>query len=187
MRERRFLVTSRLGLGSPVEIASEEAHHLLHVLRLREGDEIVVFDGKGEEYVAVITACGKKSATARVRMALPSRESKFEITMAVTIPKGDKMSGIVRMLTELGVKRITPVTSSRSGSKNIVHTRERVTRWQRIALEACKQSGRCFIPTIDDPLHFDELLDSISRLTGFWSALREAICLMSQSVLLAWR
>jgi len=159
MRERRFLATARLGLESLVEIVGAEAHHLLHVLRLREGDEIVVFDGKGGEQLAVITACGRQNATARVREALPSRESPLEIGMAVAIPKGDKMSSIVRMLTELGVNRIIPLTTSRSTSKDVANTRERVTRWERVALEACKQFGRCFIPTIENPLDFDELLD----------------------------
>ncbi len=118
----------------------------------------MVFDGRGGEYVAVISACGKKNATAKVRGLLPSRESPLEITMAVAIPKGDKMSGIVRMLTELGVDRIVPITSSRSISNDAAGARERVTRWKRVCLEACKQSGRCLIPTIDNPLGFDELL-----------------------------
>jgi 16S rRNA (uracil1498-N3)-methyltransferase len=159
MRERRFLVTERFSSGSQIEITGSEAHHLLHVLRLGVGDEIVVFDGKGAESLAVITARGKKSATAKILSALPSRESPIEITLAVAIPRGDKMSGIVRMLTELGVHRIVPFTSSRSASKNSDAVRERVARWDRIALESCKQSGRCFIPTVKPPLSLDELLD----------------------------
>jgi 16S rRNA (uracil1498-N3)-methyltransferase len=158
MRERRFWVAQRFGSESQIELTGSEAHHLLHVLRLGEGDEIVVFDGKGGEYLAVITACGKKSATAIVRETLTSCESPLEITMAVAIPKGDKMSGIVRMLTELGVHRIVPITSSRTMTKNATGASERVERWERIALEACKQSGRSYIPTIDCPLGFDDLL-----------------------------
>jgi 16S rRNA (uracil1498-N3)-methyltransferase len=158
MRERRFLVRE-LTTASEVEIRGSEAHHLLHVLRLRPGDEVVVFDGRGHQNRAVLTRCEASSATARKLEPVSSgSESPLGVAAAVAAPKGDGMSLIVQKLTELGVQRVTPLVSDRTSAKSKDTLGRRVARWRRIAGEAAKQSGRTRVPEIGTPLTFDELI-----------------------------
>ncbi len=157
MRERRFLVQDLAG-GPVVRIGGDEAHHLLHVLRLRPGDEVVLFDGAGEQYRAVVTCCERETATARKLEALPLHESPLELVMAVAIPKSDKMILIVQKLTELGTDRMIPLLSQRTDVGAKARLSEKMARWRRVALEACKQSGRARLPRIEEPIRFEELL-----------------------------
>lgn len=159
MHDRRFLVRE-LSTEPEVRIRGEEAHHLLQVLRLRPGDDVVVFDGSGEQYRAVLIRCEAKEATARKLEALPFAESPLELTMAVAIPKGDKMSLIVQKLTELGASRIIPLRCKRTHPSSTATSAvsKKLSRWQRVALEACKQSGRLRVPKIEAPIGFQEFL-----------------------------
>jgi len=141
-----------------VEIAGNEAHHLLHVLRLKLGDEIVIFDGRGTEFQAELTRCGNDSATARLVKQSESRESPLVLTLAVAVPKMDSMSRIVQKLTELGAHRIIPIVTERTTVTASGAARQ-LPRWRRIATEACKQSGRSMVPVIENPISFDELLE----------------------------
>jgi 16S rRNA (uracil1498-N3)-methyltransferase len=155
MRERRFFVPDLRG-GLEVEIRGQEAHHLFHVLRLGPEDEIVVFDGQGRHFRAVITRANAKLAAARKLEELPSSESLLEITLAVAVPKGDKMTLIVRMLTELGVFRVIPLMTERTVFSSATAVTDKVERWRRIVLEACKQSGRSRMTEIESPISFPE-------------------------------
>ncbi len=141
-----------------VEISGNEAHHLLHVLRLKPADEVVIFDGRGTEYRAQLTRCGEDSATARIVGRSESRESPLHMTLAVAVPKMDSMSRIVQKLTELGAHRIIPIVTARTTVTASGAARQ-LPRWQRIAAEACKQSGRSMMPTIEAPMSFPELLE----------------------------
>jgi len=160
MRERRFLIPdlSRVSSGSEVEITGAEAHHLLHVLRLRPGDSVVVFDGRGKEFLAELTRCEKNSAAARVLEPSTPRESPFSLTLAVAVPKMDSMSRIVQKLTELGAHRVIPIQTERS-IVTASRAARQLFRWRRIAAEAAKQSGRAVVPIIEEPLTFAALLE----------------------------
>jgi 16S rRNA (uracil1498-N3)-methyltransferase len=158
MHERRFLVPE-IAQAPEIEIRGDEAHHLLHVLRLREGDEITLFDGEGHHFRAVITRCSEESAEVERLEALPSNESHLELRIAVAIPKGDKMATLIRMLTELGIHRLIPLVSERTVVGSPSANRKKVPRWERIAMEACKQSGRSRIPKVEEPVLFEELLN----------------------------
>lgn len=176
MRERRFLVSAIPSEGE-VEITGGEAHHLLHVVRLKVGDPIVVFDGRGTEFEAELTVCGKSSAMAKVVGRADSSESPLDLAVAVAVPKMDSMSRIVQKLTELGVYRILPIVTERTTVTAPGAVRQ-VTRWQRIATEACKQAGRAMVPEVEGPSSFFELLEKdlpVARflLTVGGPALRE--------------
>jgi 16S rRNA (uracil1498-N3)-methyltransferase len=150
-RERRFHVPD---LGSEtVKLSSKEAHHLVEVLRLREGVEVSLFDGKG----SAVRARVRRIAAGEVELCIlgpePSRESPLSLTLAVAPPKGDRTSFLIEKLTELGVTRIVPLETERGRSGASLE------RWRRIALEACKQSGRSRSPEIADPRSFEEVLN----------------------------
>ena len=135
----RFYVNCGLELGAAA-IQGAEAHHLAVVCRLRPGDAVCLFNGDGREYHAVILEAGKRSVELDVqRVAAPERELPFHLEIAVPLPKGDRAQFLVEKLTELGVKRLTPLRTARS----VVHPGEsKLEKLERWAIEASKQCGR---------------------------------------------
>ena len=162
--------------GATVLLAPEETQHLRHVLRLKAGDEAFVFDGVGREYACVVAEAGEgrrrgaETATLEVRGAVePQRpESPLDLTLAVALLKGEKFDLVVQKATELGASSIVPVVTKRAD----VRLREgrdaatRVTRWQRLALEAAKQSGRARLPEVCAPVEFAALLEGTAGTAG---------------------
>jgi 16S rRNA (uracil1498-N3)-methyltransferase len=131
-------------------IDGQELVHLRKVLRLAPGDRITVFDDSGWEHEAVIRVLGAERGELEIlRSYQPGRESPVQITLAVGLPKGEKMDFIVEKATELGVQTIIPFASSYSVPKlderKIV---KRTERWQKIAVSAAKQCGRTHTPDI---------------------------------------
>jgi 16S rRNA (uracil1498-N3)-methyltransferase len=134
-------------------LGDEEAHHATHVLRLKAGDMVTVFDGRGHEAQARIAEIGKDA----VRLTLLQRTSTpaipCRITLAQAVPKKN-MDLIVQKATELGVAGIVPLISERT----IKRPAARSQRWREIALEACKQSGNNWLPQIHPPQKTREFL-----------------------------
>lgn len=154
-RTRRFFVAD---LGSEtVELSPEEAHHLADVLRMSEGMEVRLFDGKGRAASAEIVRIAGGTVTLRVLAASPSRESPLALGVGVAVPKGDRMALVVQKLTELGVQRIVPLLTERGEVSRSACERS-LSRWRRVALEASKQCQRSRIPELDSPRTLDELL-----------------------------
>ncbi len=144
-----------------VTLAADEARHLRDVLRLKAGDEVYVFDGVGREFRCTVSKITRDTAElgieAEVEPAKP--ESPLQLNLCVALLKGEKFDLVVQKATELGVQRVTPLITRYAD----IHLRDqsdaakRVARWQRIALEAAKQSGRAFVPEISMPVAFDAL------------------------------
>jgi 16S rRNA (uracil1498-N3)-methyltransferase len=139
-------------------LTADEARHLRDVLRLKAGDEVYVFDGAGREFRCTVTReASELQIEAEVEPAKP--ESQLQLNLCVALLKGEKFDLVVQKATELGVKRITPLVTRYAD----IHLRDqsdaakRVARWQRIALEAAKQSGRAFVPEISLPVAFESL------------------------------
>jgi 16S rRNA (uracil1498-N3)-methyltransferase len=147
----RFHVRPEAVRGDRVAFDAEEAHHLARVLRLGVGDRVAALDGAGNELMVRLTRVGARGAEGLVlsRRALQT-ESTLELTLAQGIAKGDKMDGIIRMATELGVTRIVPLLTERALVAPEAAAR-RLTRWRRVAKEAAKQSGRAVIPDVTHP------------------------------------
>ncbi len=137
-RERRFHVQDLD--ADRVVLASDEAHHLIHVLRLGPGAEVSLFDGHGRAARAIVLRITDGEVALEILGVEPSRESPLSLTLAVAPPKGDRMSFLVRKLAELGVTRVIPLQTDRAGTPGPLE------RYRRIALEASKQSGRSRSP-----------------------------------------
>ncbi|HEX8920453.1 MAG TPA: 16S rRNA (uracil(1498)-N(3))-methyltransferase [Pyrinomonadaceae bacterium] len=158
--------------GSIVTLAPEEARHLRDVLRLERGQEAFVFDGEGREFRCVIEESGRAGATlsvvGEVEAARP--ESALHLTLAIALLKGEKFDLVVQKATELGVHRLIPVVTKFADVRlrDSADTARRVARWQRIALEACKQSGRALVPSIDAPRLCASLVESAASDEGQW-------------------
>ncbi len=145
-------------------LQADEARHLREVLRLKVGDEVSVFDGLGREFNCSIEETRKDSARLSViREIEPARpESPIKLTLAVALLKGEKFDLVVQKTTELGVTRIVPVMTKLADIrlKDESDADKRVARWQRIALEAAKQSGRAVVPEVSVPVTLERLIDS---------------------------
>jgi 16S rRNA (uracil1498-N3)-methyltransferase len=156
----RFFVIKENIRGSKGIIAGSELEHMRKVLRLRPGQCVFLFDNEGWEYEAVIQSYGDRTAEVEiVRCYRPNRESPLDITLAQAIGKGDKMDWVVEKATELGVRAIIPFFSSytipRLDTKKFAL---RCARWEKIALNAAKQSGRTRIPEMQGLSGFGELV-----------------------------
>ena len=168
-RRRFFAPPSAFNFGKrTVTLASDEARHLREVLRLKPGDEVQVFDGAGKEFRAAVAQARREFAELELRDEIaPMRsESPLELTMAVALLKGEKFDLVVQKGTELGVNRFIPVATRYADIRlrDEADAAKRVARWQRIALEAAKQSGRAVVPEISAPVSFDAVINENSCL-----------------------
>jgi len=144
-----------------VNLTADEARHLRDVLRLKAGDEVYVFDGRGREFRCTVVKTARDAAGLRIEGEVePAKpESQFQLNLGVALLKGEKFDLVVQKATELGAQRVTPLITRYAD----IHLRDqadaakRVARWQRIALEAAKQSGRAFVPEISFPVTFEAL------------------------------
>jgi 16S rRNA (uracil1498-N3)-methyltransferase len=141
----------------------ESAHrHLVKVLRLGPGARFGVFDGRGTEIEARIEAVGWSS----VDIALGARHQLPAPACAITLlqspPRGDRMDLVVQKTTELGVARIVPVVTERGMPRLAADSQNRRRRWQAIAKEAARQSGRADVPEVADIVALADALGQIS-------------------------
>jgi 16S rRNA (uracil1498-N3)-methyltransferase len=136
-----------------VVLADEDHKYLTRVLRLAVGDTVVLFDGKSVEATARITRVGPRALELRIeeRRATAASDRPY-VTLVQALAKGDKLDLVVQKSTELGVARIIPVTTERAVQRldaAEMHALSRRTRWQKIAKEAARQSGRLDIPEVE--------------------------------------
>lgn len=161
MTRRRFHAPPTAFTPATVTLAADEARHLRDVLRLKPGDEVYVFDGLGHEFRCVVSNVRRDwaelSIEAEVEPAKP--ESQLQLNLCVALLKGEKFDLVVQKATELGVTKVTPLLTRYADIhlRDAAEATKRVARWQRIALEAAKQSGRAFVPEIPLPVAFEAL------------------------------
>ncbi len=138
-----------------ITLAESESHHLLHVLRVKSGDEVIVFDGAGKEATAVVDIEENNEVVLHITAPAVSRLPEINITLLQAVPKGSRMDLIIEKGVELGVSRFVPLKTKRGIVKSDKHE-----RWQRVAISAAKQCGISRIPEITPvlPLH-----DAISK------------------------
>lgn len=162
---RRFFTEEENIKENQVTVKGDEARHIIQVLRAKKGNKIKVFTGEGREYLIEIIGVNKKEVVGNIlEQAEVKTEPGVSITLVQGIPKSDKMAFILQKTTELGVKRIIPVITERTIVRlNREKARVRRNRWQRIVLEAAKQSGRAVIPKVDEIVTFLQSLNSVGK------------------------
>ncbi len=145
-----------------VTLTADEARHLREVLRLKPGDVVSVFDGAGKEFAARVIQARREFAELELDEEITTArpESPLQITLAVALLKGEKFDLVVQKATELGVVKIVPLNTRYADIKlrDQNDATKRVARWQRIALEAAKQSGRAVVPEVENPNPFASVL-----------------------------
>lgn len=158
----RFYLPPEAWAADPA-LGGDEARHAAQVLRMKAGDEIVVFDGQGRRAAAEILSISRDRVALKLGEILPSRPPLPAITLAQAIPKGKNMDLIVQKSVELGIAAIQPLVTRFT----VVQPGEaKAEKWRRNALEACKQCGQDTLPEIADPLTFDRWIESLPLAPG---------------------
>jgi 16S rRNA (uracil1498-N3)-methyltransferase len=135
-----------------LRLEGREAHHALHVLRLKRGDEALVLDGAGNELSCVVEDAARDRLSLRIKKRNFVPPPPCSITLFVGIPKGKTIENIIQKSVELGVRTIAPLLTervvTRLDEKTAEHKRE---QWQQVAIEAMKQSGSAHLLEITTP------------------------------------
>jgi 16S rRNA (uracil1498-N3)-methyltransferase len=158
----RFYVDTPLRAGEPCALAEDSAHHAVHVLRLRAGDEATLFNGRGGEFTARIASVQKLKLTLDVlEHRAIERESPLQVALVQGVSSGERMEFTIRKAVELGVAEIRPVLAASSVARpKGERAAARQGHWQRIAIAACEQCGRNRIPIVHP-------LSAVPSLSGF--------------------
>ena len=160
----------------------DEIHHIKDVLRLKAGDWVSLFDGRGNEYSGPIRELTYQAISVEIKERRVSADSDINITVACALPKKQKMDDIVDKLTQLGASRIIPLETERvivklDKQKKIARQR----RWEKIAISASQQSKRSRLPVIEPIMNIQEVLSGskaydlklIPALSGKRKSLKE--------------
>lgn len=150
----RLFVRQPLGDGARVELDRAQANYLGNVLRLREGDEVLLFDGQSGEWSARIATADRRSMTLTVERRSREAESVPDVWLAFAPVKRAQTDWLVEKATELGVARLVPVLTKRT-----IVDRVRIDRLEAIAIEAAEQCGRTRLPEIAEPMALAGLLE----------------------------
>ena len=161
----RFYTNKENVQGKIITISGDEAHHILNVMRLTDGDKIIIFDGTGSEYHSFIKESNPKSKNLVceiIQTKRPLKETLPKVTLAQAVPKKTKMDYIVEKATELGVFEIIPIISDRTIVRpDGVSSSKKVDRWNKLAITASKQCGRVSIPIVRDFTMYKDILTKL--------------------------
>lgn len=161
----RLYVPAVLASGTDVKLNEERSHYAGRVLRLRAGDELVVFSGDGSEFGAIVREVSKSAVTLGVgSRRMQAVESPLTIDLVQGVSRGERMDFVVQKATELGVSHITPVMTAHT----VVHLdgdkiERRAAHWTKIAQSACEQCGRNVVPLVDAPQPFGRWIERPAR------------------------
>jgi 16S rRNA (uracil1498-N3)-methyltransferase len=156
VRLTRVFVATPLVAGTAVALTGDAANHVTRVLRLRAGDALTLFDGRGGEYAARIAQMQRGGVRVDVgEHRAIERESPLELTLLQSIARGERMDVIVQKATELGVTRIVTLETERSVVRLEAKQAERkAAHWRAVAIAACEQCGRNRVPGLEGPLDY---------------------------------
>jgi len=168
MAKHRFYIPSELWSLEDLALTGDEAHHCRDVMRCREGQRIIVFDGMGTEVEGEITSISRNCIELKPVLTNKTGRPPAFLTLGQAIPKGKNMDLIIQKATELGAGRIVPLISARTvvqlDEKEAIKKRE---KWQRVAIEACKQCGQNWLPEIAVPVSVDQFVKTASTADPF--------------------
>lgn len=153
MRHRIFVGS----IEPSIEVRGDEFHHAARVARVHEGEDVEVFDGRGHAAHGRVALVSRDMLRVDVERHIDPRESPLRIILAPAIIQLDKFELVLQKATELGVAEIVPLITERVEVRPERY-RGKSGRWEKIVLEAVKQSGRAAIPPVRDPAPLDELV-----------------------------
>lgn len=166
----RFHVVGTIAANATLALPEKVAHHAAHVLRLRVGDAVVLFNGDGGEFRATVSAIGKRAVTVAVGAHDPvERESPLDVTLVQALSSGDRMDLTLQKAVELGVRRLVPVESERC----VVRLKgeradKRMDHWRQVVIAACEQCGRNRVPALQPLVSLDVWLGAVQPGAARW-------------------
>lgn len=159
----RFFVGTSLPVGDAFVIDGTDARHISRVLRLGEGDEIIICDKDGTDCKCIISSVSDTEVRAKIQAKSQSlTEPQICVTLYQGVPKGDKLDTVTQKAVELGVSQVVPVSMKRSVAI-IKDPQKKADRMQKIALEASKQCQRARVPKVREVMTF---ADAVSEAKG---------------------
>ena len=153
----RFHVPTIAAAGERIALEGDELHHAVRVVRVRAGEPVELFDGRGNAVRGVVEELDRDAAIIRVEAPVPSRESRLAIELAMAIINLDKFELVLQKATELGARSVIPLETERVEVR-AERYRGKAERWNKIVLEAVKQCGRSTIPTVEAPAPFADVV-----------------------------
>lgn len=162
-------MAERFFLSQPVDdgiatVAGDQAHHLSRVMRAKPGDQVILFDGRGNEYDATIKEVSKKSVSLAIDSAQTVEDpNQPEIFIACALPKGDRQKYLVEKLVELGANRLIPLKTSRSVAEASEKALDRI---RKQVIEASKQSRRSWLMEVSEEATIASLLTDFADFGG---------------------
>ncbi|MCL1991063.1 MAG: 16S rRNA (uracil(1498)-N(3))-methyltransferase [Defluviitaleaceae bacterium] len=162
---QRYFIKSEQLKADEGWIVGSDVHHVTHVMRGQVGDRVVVCTDAQQSYVVEITAIDQSKVWfKRVETKEEEVELPVSVTLAQGLIKGDKFEWVVQKATECGVHCFLPVVMQRSVVKlDVKKVDQKVTRWQKIALEAARQAHRQVVPVIKQPMSLQQLMAQASQ------------------------
>ena len=155
----RFYLPPEHCAGTTLRLDGREAHHALHVLRLKHGELVAVLDGIGNEFMCTVEDSGRNAVTLSVSLKNFVPALPCSVTLLVGVPKGKIIESIIQKAVELGARRIVPVLSERVvthlDDEDAEHKRD---KWQNVAIEAIKQCGAARLPKVEAPVTIGQFL-----------------------------
>jgi 16S rRNA (uracil1498-N3)-methyltransferase len=145
--------------GARLLLTGSEAHHARHVVRIRRGERVTVVDGAGRSFLCELQDYDADKVTLGVLQKQAQPSPPGQVTLIQAIPKGRLMEAIIQKATELGVSRIVPLLSMRVLAQlDEAAVARKAQKWRLVALEAMKQCGSAWLPTVDPPVAPDRFL-----------------------------
>lgn len=164
----RIYVSTPLSTGMEVPLDERAAGHVLRVLRMSAGAELVLFNGRGGEYGARLSRADRQAAVAEIVSHRPvERESPLQVTLGQGISRGERMDYVIQKAVELGVAGIQPLFTERCMVQlKGARLARRVEHWRGIAIGACEQCGRNTVPSVREPMSLPDWLASAETSGG---------------------
>ncbi len=148
-------------------LPDEVARHAVGVLRLRDGDDVILFNGDGSECIGQLIKSGKSAEVALKAVCSPERESPLDITLVQGVSSGERMDYTLQKAVELGVSAIQPVMMKRTIVRLDNEKRhKRRQHWQSVVISACEQCGRNHVPPVATILDFTDWYGTVPSLIG---------------------
>lgn len=163
MRIPRIHTEQVLEPNRSIELEAGPAHYIARVLRMRVGDQLILFNGCGGQYRATIEAVDKKSVVvATGEFEALERESNLQLHLGIAMSRGERMDWVIQKATELGISAISPLLSERTEVKLKGDRQDKkLKHWQQIATSACEQCGRNRVPLVHPPQALEQWLAAV--------------------------
>ncbi len=167
MRRTRFFIDTPLSPNQTINPPPVLINYIVNVLRLKSGNEIILFNGQGGEFTATLNEVKKRKVAIIVKHFIDKDiESPLKIHLLQGISRSERMDFSIQKAVELGVHQITPVFTQRSNARlsNTKHLAKKHQHWQGVAISACEQSGRTSIVTVNHAIQVEKIADYCADL-----------------------